>query len=231
MEYYQKAAEAQREGNEYPLRLLKNAGLTAATTAAGRLGVRAAGKLVPAIGALISKYVPDELSKAGLKKLDPRMGKFIDGGLKEGYAYEDIRKNLEERVEKTQEQEQEQPQQSKNIVEQYSPELHSFISDQIKKGRNAYQAGAIASKDKRFADAIKKLTKDHGLPWHDILTQIYGGDGVQKKQGMMQQEDARFQTGYGDQLDQQGQQGQQQPGQGSQALMAILQKINQTLGQ
>lgn len=224
MQPYQQASMAKVHGEESPINLLKNIGLSVGAGAGAKLGSMALNKLAPAIGALISPYVPENLSIAGLKKIDPRFGKLINDALDAGYTYDNFREFMGQKVEE--EQQQQQAKQNRNIIEQYSPELHQFISEQIGKGRNAYQAGAIASKDKRFADVIQKITKEHKVPWADILDQIYGQGVAPKKQGVLEQEQDRFNQAYGEQLQPQ----QQQPGQGNQALMAILQQINQRLG-
>ena len=101
MQPYQKAASALRRGGEEPLNLLKNAGLTAAGAGVASLGSKAIGKLIPAIGSLINKYVPEEMSKKGLAKVDPRFGKFIQGAENEGYSYDDIREFLDGKIQKS----------------------------------------------------------------------------------------------------------------------------------
>src|SRR6185312_10659550 len=106
---------------------------------------------------------------------------------------------------------QEPPKESRNIIQQYSPELHQFIDQEVRKGHKPIEAGAIAQADKRFKDIISKLTKDHQTPWSNILESVYGGG----EQALPPQNP---------------QQPQQQSGQGQQALMAILQKIQQSRG-
>ncbi len=104
------------------------------------------------------------------------------------------------------------PKENRNIIEQYSPELHQFIDQEVKNGRDLLQAGALAQNDKRFSKIIDKLSKDHKTPWSNILQAVYGG--AQQSQPQVQP-----------------QQSQQQSGQGQQALASILEKINQRLGQ
>lgn len=211
-EPYHRASKALREGEEYPLHILKNAGLTAIGGGAGALGAKAAGKIIPAIGALVNKYIPENISIAGLNKIDPRFGKFIQGALDEGYSYDELRNFLGDKIEKS----QKPGQNTKNIIEQESPELHQFLNQQIKSGRKPIEAAAIAQHDKRFSSVIQKLSKTHKIPWSQIIESVYGlGETAQAEQS---------------QASQQMQQPQQQ-GQGQQALMAILQKINQRLGQ
>lgn len=171
MQPYQKATENIRSGNEYPVQLLKNLGLSAAGGGAAKLGYNATSKLIPVIGSLINKFIPENLSKAGLSKVDSRFGKFIDGAINEGgYSYDEIRKFLEEKLEK-----EKPPKQSGNIIEQYSPELHKYISEEVQKGRQPIEAGALAQLQDRFKKIIKKITEDHQTTFQSILDTTYGG--------------------------------------------------------
>lgn len=209
MEYYKKAAEAIRSGEEKPLNLLKNVGLTALGGGAASLGSKAINRLIPAVGALINQYVPENISREGLGRIDPRFNDFIQGAIDQGYSYEDLRNYIGEKIEKS----EEQPKQKLNLIEQESPELHQYLDQEIRNGRRPIEAAAIAQHDKRFANIIQKLTKTHKTPWSQIIESIYG-------------------TGETAQPTQQTQQPQQgQPGAGQQALMAILDRINQKLGQ
>lgn len=216
MEYYQKASEALRQGEEYPLQLLKNAGLTALGGGAASFGSKALSKLVPAVGALINQYVPENLSISGLNKIDPRFGKFIQGAIKEGYSYEDLREFIGDKINKS--QSSEPAKQNKNIIEQYSPELHQFILGEIQSGQTPMQAGARAvfDKSKNFEKIIRKMEKDHKTNWSDIIETIYGNQEKAQTSNQPQQSN---------------QQEQKENGSGQQALMAILEKINQRLGQ
>lgn len=102
----------------------------------------------------------------------------------------------------------------RNIIQQYSPELHQFIEEQVKNGRNPIEAGAIAQNDKRFSSIINKLSKDHKTPWSNILQTVYGQGELQSLQPEQNQQ----------------QQLQQKPGQGQAALMAILEQIRKSRG-
>lgn len=172
-EPYLAASQAIRQGEDAPIHALKNIGLTA-------LGGAAAGavsKLVPAIGSLISKYVPDKFSIEGLKKIDPRFGNLIQGAMDSGYSYDDVRNFMGQKIEES--QSKEKIPDKKNIIEQRSPELHQFIDQELKKGRPLLQAGALAQMEgkatKNFKSIIEKLEKDHKTPWSSILEAVYGG--------------------------------------------------------
>lgn len=205
MQYYQKAAEAQRSGDEYPLNILKNAGLTAIGGGIASAGSKAVSTLLPTIGALINEHVPDKLSQAGLTKVDPRFNKFIQGALSEGYSYEDVRNFLGDKVKDSSVKEH------RNIIEQYDPELHTYIMQKLKKGKTHLEAGRKALGHGRFKRAIDKITKDHKTPWASILESVYGSQMAPKKEEQPQSE-------------------QQPQGQGNSSLLAILQKLQAARG-
>jgi len=107
---------------------------------------------------------------------------------------------------------------NRNIIEQYAPELHQFIDEQIKNGRSPLEAAGIAKVQPKFANAINKLVKDHKTPWASIIESIYGTG----ERALPEQSENRMQT--------QPQNQPSQGGQGQQALAAILAQINQKLG-
>lgn len=225
MQPYREAAEETRRQGERPLNAAKNIVGTAATA---YLGGGAINKVLP----FLSKYIPEALAIKGLNKIDPRYGKFINTALAAGQTFDAAKDFMGEKIEES----QEPAKQEGNIIEQVSPELHQFISDQIKQGREGYAAGAIAQKDKRFAPVIEKLIKEHKMSWADIIEQIYGQGAPLKKKGMMQQEADRFSQAYpqeqgtGAAPEQAPNLSGQQQGPGMQAISAVLNKINQKLG-
>jgi len=160
---------------------------------------------------MLSEYIPQEMAIKGLSKINPRFGKFIKDALDGGYDFSEIKDFIGQQIKDSQEAEKKK--EDRNIIQQYSPELFQFVQEQIQKGMNPLQAGALAQADKRFSTVISKLTKDHKMPWSNILETVFGGQ--QQANPQQQQNEA---------------QQPQQPGQGQQALMQILAKINQRLG-
>lgn len=187
MEPYERASQTLRQGKDQPINLLKNIGMTAAGAGAAHLGAKALAKITPAVGALISKYVPDNLSMAGLNKINPGFGKFIQGALDAGHTYDEIRGFISEKVEKSQNQINSN---KKNIIEQHSPELHQFIEQEIQKGRSPLQAGALAVQEQKggkgFRSVIEKLVKQHKTDWPSILEAVYGASNAQKENAPQQ---------------------------------------------
>lgn len=184
MQPYQKASEALRSSGEYPINLSKNIGLGLIGGGAAKIGAKAISPLIGHIGSLINEFIPENISKNGLTKLDPRFKKFIDGAIEQGYTYDDVRSFLGNKTNK-------EITQSKNIIEQYSPELHQFITEKIEQGRSPLEAGALASLERKgskgFKDVIKKLEKEHNSPFSSILETIYGS--MKKSQQQEPQEE------------------------------------------
>lgn len=207
--------------------LKKAAGL--GTLALGA-GTGLASKILP----FLSEFIPPDLAIKGINKLSPKVGSFLKKGMSQGLDIKEGFNFLKENFSQKKAPEQ------RNILQQYSPELHEFITGEIQKGHSPLEAGALAEIQDKFKKSIKKMSEDHKAPFSSILESIFGsGENApkqealqrfkqhQKKPGMMEEERQRFQQEYGPMLAQ-GQ--QQQPGQGQQALQAILQKINQRLG-
>jgi hypothetical protein len=176
---------------------------TASTLVGAGMSAGLGNKIAP----FLSKYIPADLAIKGISKVSPSTGDFLKRGQKMGLNVEEGLSFLKEKLSSS--EKQQQAKENRNIIEQYSPELHQFIEGEIKNGRNALQAGAIAQQDKKYMSAIDKITKDHKTPWSSILEMVYGGN--QSSQPQMNQN--------------------QSTGQGQQALMDILNKINQRLGQ
>ncbi len=212
----------------------------------GKAGVAAASaSIAPKILPFLSEFLPVDLAIKGISKISPQLGDFFKRGQKAGL---DLKEGLDY-VRKDYETHTKQGKDGRNLIEQYSPELHQFIDQQIRQGKKPLEAGALALLDakgqKDFKKVIQKITKDHNANWSNILEMVYGeGDkgldegeakrreglnkfNQKKKGGIVEQEQDRFNQAYG----QQAQQGQQSSGPGQQALMAILDKINQKLGQ
>src|SRR6266404_2763463 len=196
MQPHQRASQSIRSGEESSLGFLKNIGLTAAGGGAAGIGSKVAGKLVPAIGALISNYIPENLSIAGLTKVDPRFGKFIKGAMDQGFGYDDIRNFIGEKIDKFQSSQKEQ--EKKNVIEQYSPDLFKFMEQRIKEGHSPINVGSLALKDPKFSKAIKQMEKDYKSSWSNILQTVFGSP-EEPQGGVAEQEAQRYQQHYGNQ--------------------------------
>src|ERR1700722_6626807 len=222
----ERAALAQVERSENIRSTVKGGLKTAASLGAAALTGGTAAAIAPAISSrvlpFLSQYIPAGLAVKGLSKVNPTLGKFLKKGQEMGLDVKEGIDFIRNKLGYNEEEEKKKTKQEKNIIQKYSPELHQFISDEIKKGRTPIQAGALAQNDKRFKSAINKLSKDHKTNWSQIIQGIYGtGETAQPQQQMQQSQP----------VEEQAQQPQQGAGQGQQALMGLIQQYMQSRGQ
>ena len=199
---------------------------TAASLGTAAIASPLASKIMP----FLNEYIPSALAMKGINKISPKLGSFLKNGQEMGLNVEDGLNFIKDKL--SSEGSKEEPKEHRNIISQYSPELHQFLKGEISKGRGVLEAGADAERNKNFKNIISMIKKDHKSPWSAILKTVYG-EGLTKEQAvkefnkhkekksLVEQETERFEKGYGK---------QQQPGQGQAALMAILQKIQQARG-
>lgn len=117
----------------------------------------------------LSEYIPTDLAVKGISKVMPKLGQFLDNGIKMGLDVKEGIEYIKSNIPGNQSS-------SKNIIEQYSPELHQFISEHVKNGLPALQAADLALIDKEkkgFTEAIKKIVKENKVPWHTLVKDIY----------------------------------------------------------
>jgi hypothetical protein len=223
----ERASEEIVKRNERFNENVKSGAKTAASAALAATGAR----ILP----FLSEHIPVDLAIKGISKISPKIGDFIKKGMEKGLDIKDgfqfLKDQIQPKEEKESEKQREQPKENRNIIQQYSPELHEFLQGQIQQGRSPIEAGSLAqlgTGSEKFKKIIAQMEKDHKAPFSAILQMAYGGG--EQTQGQPQQQTQpgqQQQTQPGQQ--QQTQQGQQ-PGQGQQALMAILQKIQQKRG-
>lgn len=214
MQPYQEATEEISRQGELPLKIAKNAVSAGGAVASAGGGAYLAGGALNRVLPFLSKYIPPDLAMKGLNKIDPRYGSFIKKAMAAGKTFDEVKEFIGSKIEE--EGESNKPaKQDRNIIEQYSPNLFQYLKDLIGKGSSPVQAAAKARKflDKKDQDLISKMEKEHKTDWPSIVQSIFGGQGTAQPQ----------------QPDQVNQGAQSGPGQ--QALMDILSKINQQLGQ
>lgn len=169
MQPYQQASEAVQRQTKAPFQTAKNIASLGATPS----------RMLP----FLQNALPAYLAVKGLSKLNPRIGKFINGAINTGHTQEEaldfMRKKANLELEK---QSSSQPKQNRNIIEQYSPELHQFITDHIGKGKQPLEAGALAQLDTKFKNIIKKMEQDHQSPFSALLQSTYGGQAQPQQQ-------------------------------------------------
>lgn len=166
MNPYVKTAEEMKRQSEGPKRFAKSA--IGIGTAA--LGASSFTPILSRVAPFLSQYIPEDLAIKGLSKISPKFGSFIDTALNNGYDFSEIKKFIGDQIDDSK-----KPQENRSIIEQYSPELFNFIKEQVGKGRNALEAGAIAQNNDKFKSVIKKLESDHKTNWSNILQSVFGG--------------------------------------------------------
>lgn len=167
---------------------------TAATIATAIPVVGAAAKVIP----WLSKYIPKDLAMKALNKVSPGVANFLKRGESMGLNVEEGMQYVKDQISPTKKEES-------NIIEQYSPELFSFMDQEIKKGTSLAKASSEASK--KYKDIINRIEKDHKTSWIDILEKVFGKEtsrqmGLKKfneKKGLAQEETERFENQYGKQ--------------------------------
>lgn len=206
MDTFEKAATEMKRQSESPKRFFQGA-----VGIGTSLGAASFAPLLARAAPFLSEYIPQELAIKGLSKINPKFGQFIKKSMDSGYDFSEIKNFLGEQISESQEKTKE----SRNIIEQESPELHQFISDLIKQGKKPLEAGALATLNRAgqtsFSKVIDKLIKTHKIPWSKIIESVYGmGETAQQPQ-------------------EQQQTNMQQPGGMNEQLAQILQVGNQLM--
>ena len=179
--------------------------------AAGLATAAIGGPLAARIMPFLSEYIPSALAIKGINKVSPKLGAFLQKGQEMGLDAESGLNFIKEKLAP--------PKEERNIIQQYSPELHSFIDQEIKKGTSPIDAAILANKDKKFREILSKLSKEHKTPWSTLVENIYGGAGQVPQQSSLQQQPS-----------QQPQQMQQSGNpQAKQQLMQAMQALSQKL--
>lgn len=222
----EEANQAQIERSKRHDQSLKNGAKTALAIGSSAVGAGLTSRLLP----FLNEYITPDLALKGISKISPKIGDFLKKGMSEGLNVQDGLNFLKDKLEPKQGAPQEAAKENRSVIEQYSDELHAFLDDLIKKGRQPLEAGALAQLNPKFKSIIAKMEKDHKTPFSSILQAIYGSaqqaapQQGQSKGPLAQRLAEDNQTKLQPQQSQQG-------GQGQQALMAILQKIQQQRGQ
>lgn len=229
------ASLRQLEEQNKSVSAIKNVGKTAVGTALGVAGASALPKVIEKISPFLSEYIPTDLAIKGISKVSPEIGSFLQRGQKAGL---DIKEGIDFLTGKIEEVKQTQTKDDRNVIEKYSPELFQWIKDKVGKGTPVLQAAALArlpTTGQNFDKVIKKMEADNKADWSSIVESVFGTEQQPQSQKKTQTiKDMLADTSGMQQGTQQPMQGMQQPGQpgpGQQALMAILQQINQKLGQ
>lgn len=221
MQPYQSASQAIQRQSKEPGDFLKKAGATAASLAVGA-------PILGKVGSLLNKFVPSGIAAKGLGKLDSRFGQFIDGVIKTGGTQDDALEFIKGKIDQ-----ENKPKENRNIVEQYSPQLHKFMLEEIQGGKTPQKAAMLArNASTPYGRFIRQMEKDHKVDWTAIVDSVYGKGQTAQQQPQPQQvptgrtaEQAMYSQPQSPQQAQGQQQQPQQGGNADQALMAAFDKI------
>jgi len=172
------AAEIERDKN-FRGKLRSGAGAISSVVTPG-FGIGIGSKIAP----FLSEYIPTDLALKGINKVAPKVGQFLERGMKSGL---DVKEGLNFIKEKFV-PESGNAKDNRNIIEQYDPELHTYITQKMKKGKTHLEAGRKALGHGRFKKAIDKLSKEHKTPWTAILESVYGKQMAPKEEHQPQQQ-------------------------------------------
>ena len=148
------------------------------------------GKVLSKVLPFLSEYIPEDLAYKGINKIMPALGGFLKNGMNQGLSLKSGLDFLKNQIsQQSPEQSQQSPaKQNKNIIEQYSPNLHQYLLDLIKSGNTPIQAAVKARKFLKDKDqeVIDKLEKDHKSSWSDIVQSVFGSGGQALPQNQSQ---------------------------------------------
>jgi hypothetical protein len=218
MQPYQEASEEINRQAKAPLRALKTAGSLIG-------GATIAGRIVP----FLSKHIPGELMRKGISKIEPRLGKFIEGALNNGYDLDNVRSFISDKFSPKEEKQQSEQNQENPIVKQAKdfetnyPDIIQALTGHINNGRSPQEAAAILKTSTPFSQKIKKIEKETGKNFVDFILEMMGGNQssqMQQPQQMQQQDQQEIPT-----QSQAPQQMQQPQNNNDQVIMQALDKI------
>lgn len=213
MQPYQEAEQEIRRQAQAPKKSL-GAAATVAGTLAG--GSALASRILP----LLNAYVPGEIMRKGIAKVSPRIGKFIDGAINNGYGLDEVRDFIKEKFEPEEEKEETQEHpilQEARIFSDNFPDLAQAVANLMKSGRTPQEAADIISKS--LGPRVKEAEKKIGKKFIDFINDIFGA----QQQGMQPQQQSQP-LSQGQENGPQSAQGQVDP-----QLMQIVQGIRSSL--
>lgn len=197
-----------------------------ASAAVGAASPAIASRVMP----FLNQYIPATLAMKGISKVSPKLGAFLQRGQDMGLDLEEGLSFIKDNFSKS-ETKSKADLQGSNLIDQYDPELTTYLKEKIRKGMPLLEAGKKALGHDRFKKAVDKMTKEHKAPWESILEAVFGSTANQQTSQQPTQQIAQPQTQNLPQVAQQNQVAQQQaPGAGQQALMSAIQKLQQIRG-
>lgn len=221
MQPYQQAGDKLRKQSELPVDILKGAASLAGSGAI-------ANKILP----LLNQHVPVNLMQKGLSKINPKLGSFMEQAQDMGFGVDEIREFLQKKVQPPEppkrEEEKEHPNitQAKNLETQY-PHVIKALMGIIQQGQTPQAAAAILKTHSQFGKDVKKIEKETGKNFVDLILELLGPQNPLQQQGQQQPDAQMVAPEQMQQTGSQPQQPYQQQPQGGvdPQLMQLLQNI------
>jgi hypothetical protein len=191
--------------------------------AAGTAGFSGASRILP----FLNELVPTELAIKGLKKVDPRIGEFVEKTVQNGFSTNNVLDFLRDQFVKPPEQNppQETTQQKEHpilkeakVFEANYPELAQALMRTMQNGQSAEAAAAILKQSTPFSKSIKKFEKEIGKNFVDFVVDLMGNQNQSMQQPQANQVQQQVQP-----------QAQQQSGGVDPQLMQLVQGIRSSL--
>jgi len=199
------ASMSRIEQNQNMENKLRSGAKTIVSAATAGAGVSLTSKLLP----FLNEHVPMDLAVKGISKISPKMGDFLENGLKSGLDLKEGIDFIKTKLQPAKEEiDKKNPSQQLNELGQFSPELQQYVEQLIQEGKSPDHAAAKAMVHPQFTDMTRGIEARVKKKFTEFVRNIYEGKAVGSKAAL---QDQPIQ--------------QQQPGEGQQALMAILQKI------
>jgi pyruvate/2-oxoglutarate dehydrogenase complex dihydrolipoamide acyltransferase (E2) component len=194
--YERTAAEMKRQG-EGPKRFVQGAAKLG-TAAGAAVGAASFAPILARAAPFLSQYIPEDLAIKGLSKINPKLGKFVKDAIDGGYDFGQVKDFIGQQI--TESTSPTPAKENRNVIEQHSPELNTFLSEKIKGGEDPVRAAALAlfEKGNPFEPVIRKIEKEHKTNWSQLVQSIYGGGQSQEQQ--QQQPQGQQQRGISPQV-------------------------------
>lgn len=181
---YQAATEEIRRQAQAPKKLLN----TAVGVGTSLIGGTALAKVLP----LLNQFVPGELMRKGISKVNPRLGGFINTAINNGYSLDDIRGFLQDKFSQADPQNQQNQQstpQSVNPLQEFEtnyPDLAQALQGYINQGQSPDAAAGILKTSSSFGKKVSQLEKNVGKNFIDYVLELFGNSQQQSAQQAQQ---------------------------------------------
>ena len=168
MQPYEEAAEERRRNAEGNVKTALN--VASAIPYAGSAFVlgKAGNEIIKRIKPFLNEYIPQSLAMKGLNKINSGFGKFFNKAMDDGYDFSEVKEFIKSKLPSKEDGKE------NNIIHQYSPDLDLYMKERISKGLSPIMAAGTAMFEKKFKEAINKMTKDHKSDWASIVRSVYG---------------------------------------------------------